>query len=276
MKKIVFFGSGYYVIPVVEKLKNQGLVFVVTTEKEGKFVDYLRSNNIPYFYSKLKTFEDIKRIKGLESDLGILASYGALIPKQVIEIFSLGILNIHPSLLPKYKGPSPVQFTILDGNTTAGVSIIKLDEQVDHGPIIYQKTIDLKGDETLKSLTELLFLQGSEMISNIVQKINQGLIIKEKSQRINNDKVTTKIKKSDGKIDLKSPPQKDELLRKIRAFYPWPGVYLNVSLRGKYKILKLMPNDTVQVEGKNKMTYQDFINGYGKEVEDILSRLSLI
>lgn len=275
-KRIVFFGSGYYTIPIIEVLKNQGLVFVITTEIEGKFVDYLKSNNIPHLYSRLKNSSDIEKLKKLNPDLGVLASFGAIIPKEIIEMFPLGILNIHPSLLPKYKGPSPIQFTILDGNTTTGVSIIKLDELVDHGPLAAQNEVELNGIETLKSLTELLFLKGSHMINDIVQKINQGLQIEEKPQRINNETLTRKIKKTDGQIDIKNPPEKDVLLRKIRAFYPWPGVYLNVSLGGKNKILKLMPNDIVQVEGKKSTSYKDFINGYGKEAGEILSTLNLI
>jgi methionyl-tRNA formyltransferase len=293
-KKIVFFGSGYYTIPIVEVLKDQGLIFVVTTENEGKFksassqaslkdvssqaslIDYLKSRGIPFFYSRLKNSEDVNRIQNLKPDLGVLASYGAIIPKEIIEIFPLGILNIHPSLLPKYKGPSPIQFTILDGNTTTGVSVIKLDDQVDHGPIIKQEKIELKGNETLKKLTELLFLEGSKLINGIVQKINQGLEIKSNPQRINNEKVTGKIKKTDGQIDFNNPPKYEDLKRKIRAFYPWPGVYLTISLGGKNRILKLMPNDTVQVEGKRPMSYKDFVNGYGNEAESILSTLGLI
>src|SRR3990167_8072935 len=114
-QRIVFFGSGYYTLPIIEKLKDEGLVLVVTTEPQGKFIDYLKKHNIPFFYSKFKNPEDIKRIEELKPDIGILASFGAFIPQKVIDLFPLGILNIHPSLLPQFKGPSPIQYTILAG-----------------------------------------------------------------------------------------------------------------------------------------------------------------
>ena len=274
-QRIVFFGSGYYVIPIVEKLLKHNLLFVVTTEIEGKFVNYLKSNNIPFIQSKIKTSEDINKITELAPTLGILASYGAFIPQEVIDLFPLGIFNIHPSLLPKYKGPSPIQYTILNGEKEGGVTIIKLDDEIDHGPILAQKTIPLDGNETLQTLTEKLFTVGSEMIEEIVHKIENGLVIEGKEQIHKNEIFTQKIKKTDGLIDLNKVPNTEDLDRKIRAFFPWPGVYLNVSLGGKTKILKLFPQKKIQVEGKREMSYKDFINGYGKEADEILKQLSL-
>lgn len=274
-QRIIFFGSGYYVIPIVEKLLKHNLLLVVTTEIEGQFVNYLKSKNIPFIQSKLKASEDINKITDLAPTLGILASYGAFIPQEVIDLFPLGIFNIHPSLLPKYKGPSPIQYTILNGEKEGGVTIIKLDDEIDHGPILAQKTVLLDGKETLQYLTEKLFKLGSEMIEEIVQKIENGLIIEGKEQIHKDEVFTQKIKKTDGFIDLKSIPNTEDLDRKIRAFFPWPGVYLNVSLRGKTKILKLFPQEKVQVEGKREMHYKDFINGYS-EGKEILKKLNLV
>ena len=285
-QRIIFFGSGYYVIPIVEKLLKHNLLFVVTTEidppsrkaPEGQgesLIGYLKANNIPFIHSKLKTPEEINKITELAPTLGILASYGAFIPQGVIDLFPLGIFNIHPSLLPKYKGPSPIQYTILNGEKEGGVTVIKLDNEIDHGPILAQKAVSLDGNETLQSLTEKLFAVGSEMIEEIVQKVENGQLLEEKEQIHKDEVFTQKIKKTDGLIDLKSIPNAEDLDRKIRAFFPWPGVYLNVSLGGKTKILKLFPQKMVQVEGKNPMTKKDFINGYGKEAEEILEKLNL-
>lgn len=275
MKKIVFFGSGYFVIPVIKTLQDQGLSLVVTNESKGRLIDYLKKYNIPYVYSDLKKPEDISRITDLKPDLGVLASYGEFIPQQIIDVFPLGILNIHPSLLPEFKGPSPIQSTILSGITKTGVSVILLDDEIDHGPIVTQKDVELSGKETSSELLESTFLLGAEMINTVVQDVNKGLSIKSNPQSIKEESWSLRIEKKDGLIGLSNPPQKDELLRKIRAYHPWPGVYLTISLSGKDKILKLMPNDTVQVEGKNPMSFKDFINGYGKEAEDILSTLHL-
>lgn len=274
-KKIVFFGSGYYTIPIIEKLKDEGLILVVTTEPKGHLIDYLGKHKVPFLYSRLKSTEDIKKIQDIKPDLGVLASFGAILPKQIIDLFPMGILNIHPSLLPKYKGSSPIQFTILDGINVSGVSVIKLDDKVDHGSIVTQKEVKLTGNETLESLTELMFEKGSELIYKIVQDINNGLKIELKPQSIKDESWTQKIAKKDAEIDLVNPPSKEVLKRQIRAFYPWPGVHLSASLGGKIKILKLMPNDIVQVEGKNPMSYKDFINGYGQDAKQILEKLSL-
>lgn len=276
MKKIVFFGSGYYVIPIIKSLKSLGLKLVVTNQPDGELISYLQKEDIPYIYSNFKNKEDIKKIKEINPDIGVLASYGAFIPQEIINLFPLGILNIHPSLLPKYKGPSPIQYTILNGDTVCGISIILLDDQIDHGPIIKQKEIHIADAKTTaKELTELAFLDGAEMVKDVIQNVNNGIPIQSFPQDIKSESWTQKVEKIDGKISINNPPNIEELDRKIRAFYPWPGVYLTVTLGGKNRFLKLMPNDTVQVEGKNPMSYKDFMNGY-KEGKDVLQKLNLL
>lgn len=271
--KIVFFGSGYYTIPVIEKLRGSGLVLVVTIEVEGKLIDYLRKEDIPYLYSHLNNEKDIKKVQDLKPDVGVLASYGAFIPKKIIGLFPLGILNIHPSLLPKYKGPSPIQYAILDGEKNTGVSIIKLDDKIDHGPIISQKPFKIGEKDTLKNATELMFSEGADMIYEIIQKMLKGLLIKETPQRIKGESWTEKIDKARGEIFIDNPPQVSDLDRMIRAFYPWPGVYLTASLGKNKRILKLLPNNMYQVEGKLPMSYKDFLNGHGNDAAYILAKL---
>lgn len=275
MKKIVFFGAGDFVIPVVETLRNQRLILVITTETTGKFIEYLTSNNIEFISGRLLDEGVIKKLQALHPGVGILASYGALIPQEIIDLFPLGILNIHPSLLPKFKGPAPVPYTITAGEAETGVTIIQMDDKLDHGPIVAQERMLLQGNETSQELLELLFLKSAEMVQKIVQDINSELKIESNPQDPNNESWSEKLEKEDGKIDLKNPPKSDELDRKIRAFYPWPGVYLTASLKGQEKQIKLLPQGHVQVEGKNPMSYKDFINGYGKEAEEILNKLQL-
>lgn len=274
-QKIVFFGSGAYTIPTVKKLQDKGLMLVVTTEKDGELVRFLKKEQIPFIISRLKNKDDISRIQNLKPNIGVLASYGAILPKKVIELFLLGILNIHPSLLPKYKGSSPVQYTILNGDLLTGVTIIKLDDQVDHGPIVAQEKVELSGRETFPELTKLLFLQGADMVEKVVQKLTKEPTIQAIPQRINQEEFTKKITKEDGKIILSEPLPQDSLDRKIRAFYPWPGVYLTASLGNQTKIIKLLPKNMVQVEGKRPMSYKDFINGYGKDALKILESLGI-
>src|SRR3989344_9366810 len=114
-QRIIFFGSGTYTLPIIKALKPHGLILVVTTEKKGSFTQFLVQEHVQFISPNLKQKEDIDNINDSKPTLGVLASYGAVIPKKVLGMFPMGILNIHPSLLPKYKGPSPIQATILNG-----------------------------------------------------------------------------------------------------------------------------------------------------------------
>lgn len=274
-QKILFFGSGTYTIPIIEVLKKHNLILIVTTEKEGSYINYLKKQNIPFVSSTLKNKKDIGKIFNYKPTMAVLASYGAIIPKLIINNYNLSILNIHPSLLPIYKGPSPVQTAILNGDKITGVTIIKLDEQVDHGPIAMQKKVSLTGQETSESLKKDLFLVGSKMIDDLLKKIEKGEEIKFQDQDHKKEIFTSKVKRTNGFIDSNNPPDKNIITRMIRAFYPWPGVWTEAFLYNKKRRIKLLPNNKIQVEGKKVMAYKEFENGYQKEGKDLLVKLSL-
>lgn len=278
MKKeiVFFFGSGWFVIPVVEKLLRHNLVLVVTNESSGKLVDFLKENNIPYISTDLKDSESIEKIKSLTPTVAILASYGAFIPDGVLNLFPKGIINIHPSLLPLWKGPSPIQYSLLNGDTVTGVTLIKLDDEIDHGPIISQRPYNLKGDETTEDLLSILFEIGSTMAEELIIKLENGEKLIETPQDHSNETWSYKIEKKDGQIDVTNPPQKEKLINMIRAFYPWPGVWFQTELKKDIKLIKLLPDNKIQVEGKNPMSYKDFANGYEDEGKILLARLHLI
>lgn len=246
MLKVVFFGSGDFVEPIIEILKkNFELVQVVTTQAE----------------------------LSEKADLGIIASYGRIVPKAVIESFPYGILNIHPSLLPKYRGPAPVQTAILNGDKKTGVTIIKLDEEVDHGPILEQKEVEISKDETSKSLLEKTFLAGAEMLTNVISKYIKGEI--KISPQYHSEATFTKIlTKKDGLINVNNPPNYESLEKMIRAFYPWPSLWFTAKLGEEKRTIKLLPEKKIQVEGKKPMSYKDFANGYAQGW-DILAKLDL-
>jgi methionyl-tRNA formyltransferase len=278
-QSIVFFGSGWYTVPVIEKLLTHGLDLVVTTEKnpESKLLKFCRENNI-------KVLQELNEQDMNDVDVAVLASYGAIIPDEIIKCFKHGILNIHPSLLPKYKGPSPIQYQLLNGETVVGVTVIKLDNEVDHGPTLSQKPYNLQGNETSEDLLSILFEQGAEMVEELVTKLENGETLIETPQDHSQESWSYRIKKLDGMIDLSKIPSdpleienwKLEIARKVRAFYPWPGVWFKTTLKGQTKIVKLLPEEKIQVEGKNPMSYTDFINGFGDEGKDQLSKLHLI
>lgn len=272
---IVFFGSGDFVIPVVEKIINHGLVLAITTEKTGELVDFLKEKNVPFLCSRLTNSDDIEHIKSLKPTVGVLASYGAFLPDSVIDLFPHGILNIHPSLLPKYKGPTPIQTAILNGEKKTGISIIKLDSQIDHGPILDQIEINLTGHETSEELLHDFFAKGAEMIEKIIEEFESGKIPKETPQNHAHETFTDHLDRNSGKIDLKNPPEPQQLDQMIRAYYPWPGVWFQTHLGNKDLRIKLLPEQKIQVEGKNPVSFKDFMNGYPEEGEKILNALNL-
>lgn len=282
-QNIVFFGSGSYTIPVVEKLAKHGLSLVVTTEKnpESKFLKFCSDNSIKTL--QVSNAPDLINHKSLiiNHDLAILASFGAIVPDEIINSFRHGIINIHPSLLPRWKGPSPIQYTLLNGDTQTGVTLIKLDKEIDHGNILSQTEYKLTGDETTQFLLDKLFSIGADLVEDLIVKLENGEKITETPQDHSKETWSFKITKQDGFIDLHSTSLKIENLklkigRMIRAYHPWPGVWLIARIKNQELRIKLLPNQMIQVEGKNPMSYKDFINGYGEEGKALLTNLNLI
>ncbi len=283
---IIFFGTGEYTIPIVEVLKKHGLSLVVTTESEarspslrsgvsgrGKFIEYLKKEGVNFIVSDLKDQETVDQIGEIKPDIGILASYGTIISNEVIKLFPLGILNIHPSLLPKYRGPSPVQTAILNGDEKTGVTIIRLDTGIDHGPILLQVEEPILEQDTAKTLYEKLFKKSSKLTSSIVRTIELNKHLREKTQDDSRATFTKKITRSDGHIDIENPPSKEIVKRMIHAYYPWPGAWTEFNLQGKKLRIKLLPENRIQVEGKGVMKFADFLNGYKSEGQLFLSKL---
>lgn len=278
-QKIVFFGSGDFTIPVVQKLLPHGLDLVVTNDKtpNSQLAKFSSENNINVL--TCSSSSDLVNHKSLiiNHNLAILASYGAFVPKSIIDSFDNGIINIHPSLLPKYKGPSPVQYALLNGETITGVTLIKLDDEIDHGPILSQKPYNLTGNETSEDLLSILFEIGAEMVEEIVIKLENGETITQTPQDHTKETWSYKITKQDGFIDLsKLPTPNSQIKNMIRAFHPWPGVWFISRIKNQELRIKLLPEGRIQVEGKNPMNYKDFINGFGEEGKELLENLHLI
>jgi len=274
--RLIFFGSSKYVIPIIQTLKSAksrlNLVLVVTTEQNPSdpIPSYCLENKIPSIFVQQFNNLTMQTIKDAHASFAVLADFGLILPQEVLEVFSKGIINIHPSLLPKYRGPTPVQTAILNGEKVTGVTLIKLDDEVDHGPVLCQKNEKILPDDTSETLYYRLFKIGSDLLyQNINQYIKGGL--KPKKQDHLKATFTKLLHKNDGQINIDDPPSFDRLNKMIRAFYPWPGVWT----KWKMKIIKLLPKNKIQVEGKNPMSYKDFINGYS-EGKSIVKKLGLL
>jgi len=192
-----------------------------------------------------------------DSDLAIVAAYGRILTYEDLNKPKYGCINIHPSLLPKYRGPSPIQSAILNGDTNIGISIIKMDEKVDHGPIIYQQEVDILKNETFEDLAKRLFEKSAKILPKIIEDFIDGKI---KLYEQNHQEATLceKLTRDSGYFNIENPPSNELLNIMIRAYYPWPGVWT----KWKDKIVKFLPNNTVQMEGKKPVNFKDFLNGY--------------
>lgn len=215
----------------------------------------------------------------LIADLFVVVAYGEILPDEILEIPKYGTINIHPSLLPKYRGPSPIQTAILNGDKETGISIIKLEPgPVDSGPIVLQKKYTIPDRSTHLSLSEELALEASKLLPDAIFGLIGGKIaLKEQDHK--KATYTKRLKKEDGEIDW----SKDvlEIDRQIRAFTPWPGAF--TKFHGKrLKILKAHPDgnnlpkdaltmtcstgalviDEVQLEGKKPISGKEFASNY--------------
>ncbi len=203
-RKIAFFG-------------NEQLATGVPTKNSAKQA----LGNAGYMVHTInKDLENIpEELYSIKPDIGILVAYGLIIPQKMLDMFPRGIINIHPSLLPKGRGPAPIEEVILDGSKHAGVSIIKLTEGMDEGPVLAQQTIELTGNETKQELADMLLDLGSRLLIKCLSDVFSGSA-KPVPQAKSGATYTRKIKKSDGMINWKKPAVGIE--REIRAYAGWP------------------------------------------------------
>ncbi len=270
--KIAFFGTPDYAVIVLDELKNSQILpsLIITTPdrpaRRGLALTsppakiWAEKNNIPVLQPEKLDADFAFRLSTLDFGLGVVVAYGKIIPESVIEIFSKGILNIHPSLLPKYRGPSPLSVPILAGDTETGVTIMQLDSEMDHGPILAQEPHTLSGNENANELGEILFKKGGEILSNILNDFALGKITT-KEQVHSMATITKKVVKEDGEINISG----DAILnwRKFRAYDGWPGIYFFQNgkrikitdaelVDGKFVIKKVIP------EGKKEILFEEW------------------
>ncbi|MEI7682940.1 MAG: methionyl-tRNA formyltransferase [Candidatus Saccharibacteria bacterium] len=177
-----------------------------------------KRHNIPVLLPE-KPVHLIKELAALGAEVGVLIAYGKIVPQSVIDIFPKGIVNIHPSLLPLHRGPTPIESVILDGSNRTGVSIMALSKEMDAGPVYAQSEVDLHGNETKQALAEELLEIGGSMLLEVLPGILDGSIVAlpQDESRATYDNLIIKM---DGLIDWHKPAF--QLEREIRAFADWP------------------------------------------------------
>lgn len=235
--KIIYFGStedSIYTLDILRANKFEILdIFTKKSKSSGRGLkkgsslieNYAFENNISIKTPiTLRNDSDlIKYFMSTNVDIFVVSSYGLFIPREILDLPKYGAINIHPSLLPKYRGPSPVSSAILNGEKTTGVTIMQLDENMDTGPILQQsKEVVIDIDDSASMLQNKLFKLGTNMLPNILINIFQN---KQKAflQNEHEASVTKLIKKIDGRIDWNT--KDTEIIRKVRAYDKWPGTF---------------------------------------------------
>ena len=266
----IFFGSSIYTLPIIAFLQKQyDLKLVLTTEQ--KLTDavpkYCKEHDI--LYESVTSLKEntiiIQKLQIIHAEFAILAYFGAIIPQSIITLFPKGIINIHPSRLPQYRGTTPGQTAILLGDIRTAVSIMLLDKEIDHGPLLGQEVENILPTDTAPRLYKRLFDKGVTLLAKILPIYLSGELLP-KAQDHNKATYTKVLTRESGFLNDKLPVAPGLLERMVRAYDPWPGVWTRVTrlkdtvLTGK--IVKFLPNDMIQVEGKKPVSYRDFRNGY--------------
>lgn len=233
----------------------------------------------------------LTELKPHKAQLAVLAAYGRIIPQAVLDEFPLGIINIHPSLLPLYRGPTPIEQAILDGADKTGVSIMRLTAGMDEGPIYKQKTLQIRPGESKESLTKRLQMLGAELLTEVLAGIADGKLSPRQQPHPDRATYSHKITKEHGELDFSKPAE--VLEREIRAFMEWPKSHtklanidviitsasvINYSSQpgtfevGNKQLVIYCGEDALVVNklkpaGKPEMTAQAFIAGYGHKLK---------
>ena len=191
---------------------------------------YAQDNGLPVFQpaSLRRDAAATDELRSLSADALVVAAYGLFLPKTAFSGPALGALNVHPSLLPKHRGPSPVASAILSGDNATGVTIMQVGEGMDSGPIVAQRESAIGHDETAEELTLRLFQEGGSLLAEVLPRWARGEI-EAQAQDEAAATTTSRLQREDGRIDWSAPAARIAL--QVRAFHPWPGSH--TSWRGR-------------------------------------------
>ena len=310
--KIIFMGTPEFAVPSLKTLiENDSfdvkLVITQSDKSVGRHKKLQPSpikklamqNNIEILtpITLKENAELIEKIKNINPDVIVVVAYGKILPKIILDIPKMGVVNIHASILPKYRGASPIAESILAGNEQTGVTLMKLDTKMDTGPILAtSKIVYINNEDTTDTLSQKLSHIGANLlIDNLGNYIDNNL--KPQSQDDTKATYTKLIKKSDGQINWNEPAE--ITARKIRAYIPWPSAFTafkNKNLKileaeviteiknnpgqvwkteDKYPAVTTSQNSLklvkIQLEGKKPITGKEFLLGYSNFVDSVLN-----
>lgn len=251
--KVIFMGTPEFAVPTLQALLDSTkhevvAVFTQSPKEKGRSLNEISSPvqqlaekyQLPVYHPKtLKNIEALELINSINADVIVVVAYGFIIPKEILNNKRYGSLNIHPSLLPKYRGAAPLQRTIINGEKVSGVCIIQMDEGVDTGDILMQVNTTLHSKITLPELHDQYAKIGSELLLKVLNNIENLPRIK---QDTNCASYAKKLTKLDGKINWQEDAYQIDC--KIRGMNPWPGTYFEYN----NKVIKVIESDYEETE----------------------------
>jgi methionyl-tRNA formyltransferase len=309
MPRIIFLGTPEFAVPILDVLTKtpHEIVGVLTRQDKpagrggnvqaSPIKQLALSRNLPIFQPKtLKRKEEIERLRELRPDLILVSAYGLILPREVLEIPLRGCINTHASLLPRHRGAAPIPAAILAGDEQSGVTLMRMDEGIDTGPIMVQRAIRIENRDTTWTLTAKLSRLAAELVIETMPKIFANEIIARPQDESHATYART-IKKDEGLIDWNLPSE--EVARRVRAYNPWPSAY-TIWNGSVLKILGAEPAASeanlkpgtvirtgdeitvtcgkgklvlreVQLAGKRAMGVEEFVRGRGDFVGSLLS-----
>ena len=298
--KIVFMGTPDFSVPALEELAKHHEVIGVVTQQDrpkgrGHKMQYTPVKecaiklDIPVFQPKrVRDEEFVEKLKELNPDVIVVIAFGQILSKAILELPKYGCINVHASLLPKYRGAAPIQWAVIDGEKTTGVTTMYMEEGLDTGDVIDVQTINLSLKETGGSLFDKLSVMGGELILKTLENLENGTATRT-PQKEEESSYAGKITKELGEIDFEKPAE--EIERLIRGLNPWPSAYTYMG----DKMMKIWSAEVLneetdkapgtieeitkksikvatgkgileikelQLEGKKRMTAEAFLNGY--------------
>lgn len=287
-----FFGTSHIAVYVLDALEAAGYLptLVVTTpdQPQGRGMEMVApavktwalKHGVEVQQPEKIHSHILENVRAFSLDVGIVVDYGKILPKELIDIPRRGFLNVHPSLLPRLRGASPIRTAILKNENPTGVTVMLVDEKMDHGPIVAQKKIEVPNWPVKNSeLERILLTEGGNLLAKILPHWIEGEI---EAHEQNHDLATycEKIEKEDGLLDLPAgrqvlPEGAYKNLLKIRAYEGWPGTFTYFEKNGKKLRVKIIDAhlegnalviDRVVPEGKREMSYEEFLRSGAKPV----------
>ena len=258
--KIIFMGTAELSCASLEKLaddKNFSVLAVVTQPDKPKGrelkltpspVKVLAEQlNLPVRQPlKARDEKFISELRALQPDLMVVVAYGQILPQTLLDVPPHGCLNVHTSLLPKYRGAAPIQWAIADGEPETGVTIMQMDAGLDTGPILSIRRTPILATDDSQILHDRLALLGAELLAETIPDYLAGKILPQ-PQPATGSTYAAKIKKEDGKIDWQQPAQ--QIWNRLRAFTPWPGAFTFLQAEPKPQLLKIWKAEVVENSG---------------------------